>query len=226
MPIQRPTEQPSPSPGLDGAPPVARRRVAMLVRNTGQYDTRVRKEATALVVRGYEVRVFAIAAAGVPERDTVGLAEYERVQHAPWTMLLGRDACLRRRARAKELYLARRGRLVGWRRAAIARHAAVMTVARDFERKLAAPHEVQPSRPGVQERQHRVTAIPERVAAIQGLGPTARRACCCRHAQVRASRRVGSLQVGARSSGTPAPTVRFAGRRWGSASCAWNGCRR
>jgi glycosyltransferase involved in cell wall biosynthesis len=54
----------------------------MLVRNVYTHDTRVEKEASALVAAGHRVTVVADAGAGLPARETRGGAEVVRVARA------------------------------------------------------------------------------------------------------------------------------------------------
>lgn len=89
------------------ATPLARIRVLMLVRNSGEFDTRVRKEATTLAALGFHVRVLALASDGLPDRDIIGEVEYERIHHRAWLLMAGRDRYVQAQAALKDRYLAR-----------------------------------------------------------------------------------------------------------------------
>lgn len=54
-------------------------RVAMLVQNSVEHDTRVRKEAESLAAYGYDVHVLGHAAAHLPVRETVTGVSYHRL---------------------------------------------------------------------------------------------------------------------------------------------------
>jgi succinoglycan biosynthesis protein ExoA len=64
MPDDLPGDLPADAPAASGAP-----RVAMLVKNSFEYDARVRKEATSLVRAGYAVTVLALQVPGVTARS-------------------------------------------------------------------------------------------------------------------------------------------------------------
>jgi len=119
-------------------------RVAMLVRNSGEFDTRVRKEALAVARRGHDVRVFAIAKDGLPVLEQVGTVVYERVTYQSYPARI-RARLLEQQEGLRHRYLSRvhRARKRRQRRAAhlrstVAQRAAAAAVARQAANGAAA----------------------------------------------------------------------------------------
>src|SRR5690242_15553464 len=69
--------------------------IAMMVRNPGTHDTRVRKEAESLARAGHNVRVIATSEHGLPRREWRNGVLYERI-----------EISYRRRERLRARYLA------------------------------------------------------------------------------------------------------------------------
>lgn len=63
-------------------------RVAMIVANTCENDSRVMKEAESLAMRAYDVRVYCLAAPGLPASDSRNGVRYVRC-HEPHRRLVG-----------------------------------------------------------------------------------------------------------------------------------------
>jgi glycosyltransferase involved in cell wall biosynthesis len=115
-------------------------RVAMLVRNSAEYDTRVRKEAAALASFGHHVTVFALAAPDLPAQERDGDVQYVRVEHASWWRRGARDRHIARRARMKERHLRVQARVARLRQRRLDGHARrAATACRWSERLLRGP---------------------------------------------------------------------------------------
>lgn len=100
---RRPDERAAHTPG-----PSLDMRVAMLVRNTGQFDTRVRKEAVALATRGYQVRVLALSGTGIEQEETVDGVTYVRIENAAHDLLRARQTYTSLQGRLRNVYFTRR----------------------------------------------------------------------------------------------------------------------
>lgn len=84
-----------------------RPRVAMLVRNSGQFDTRVRKEAKAVQQLGMDVLVIAATDKDLPVHETLDGVRYRRIDSGIVTLYRARDRYLERHERARQRYLRR-----------------------------------------------------------------------------------------------------------------------
>lgn len=102
------TEASGPATGVSpAAEPVRRPRVAMLVRNSGQFDTRVRKEAKAVQRLGADVLVIAATDDSLPVRETLDGVRYRRIESGIVTLYRARDRYLERHELARQQYLRR-----------------------------------------------------------------------------------------------------------------------